>query len=991
MQISGIIDHSTFSGKHLDILWALLVVELYWDMVLIIKSIHEKDIANFDIKCANFVFKEDNEAEDQLRAAEEHRQKQLIEAEEEDIDRVAEQTAEAAELGIRLKSQWDYHAKLEELREEVNKHCNEESERRTKHLEQLSLLKAKRKNGKNPKVKAAYTVDIDALEAKIKAERAERKVQETNLAEMQAHYEELKAKADTFQERHLENNARRAASRAAKRAALGMDIVESLEEVSLRRAKAKQVNILVNLIRSLSFMRACHLNGQPSGVLLLIDFGESTPYSSSISADAGDYDKRCRGTLPIQSPEFLSINSNDGRSSTPTSVPVSPKNPGGNLSVVSDTKANGRKRIPLVFPKPGIASDVWSLGCLLPELCTGTYLFENRPWTEMYVSLCTVKPATQEGVVSYDIEGNIDVSAAAAAPIVDLPLDGTMKQLTGGKNGLFADKYSGNEQKSSNDNLDRMAGKIMLALQSSLRRMPSDRCSTSALSKLIENAAREVYFHSGDIESFHVRDENVLPERCPHGRVCIPPGPLPTEELSRSQVCLSSQVLKEFSGIIEPINLRDGTASILTRLACSAYSACSSGGMLALPPVSPKGESLHVICFTKRSAIDKDIEEAALMVADGAKDTYSKSNGSEISHINDADGHVHHVHTELPRLMYHEHEVVDLNTSDPVLMRQWSDIHDEWLHRYELWEQPDQDQLDDPYGTIVAGGGRIVGILTEGVLAASTAFKPIGSPIQKRWELIKMAVHPAYRGQGLGKQLLRWTLNYLIEQIRKAGGGRGSIVLESSSKLKAALTLYRSHGFVTTHQRDLNEEAAKRAAWEAECEAIRLEAQKTWGNNKVTFPKEPKSNFPSPYTTADIIMECTLDPSIPFSWRGCDALSPRMSQSVVHALGGGSLRFVHVSGDVGTLDDIGLAILDIVAERKRMPHSHFLVLIDPLEDEPAPLGHATYDCVCVAGAAVLANKLDPVGAQAGLISTICPHSEALAEAVRVLESKVNIE
>ena len=399
------------------------------------------------------------------------------------------------------------------------------------------------------------------------------------------------------------------------------------------------------------------------------------------------------------------------------------------------------------------------------------------------------------------------------------------------------------------------------------------------------------------------------------------------------------------------------------------------------------------------------------MMLDGTKDTSqggkvgrltrggetTSSTGSASSHVNDADGHVHHVHTQLPHHRYHQHQVVTLDSQDKVLMQQWSDIHDEWLHRHELWEQADQDQLDDPHGSIVGHGGEIKGIMVGGILAATTAFAPVGSQFAKKWELIKMAVHPAHRGNGLGKLLLRWTLDHLVDKIRKSGGGQGSISLDSSTKLSAALTLYKSHGFVVMHQRDLVAEAEKRAAWVVECEALKAEAKKAsqWTKAEpVVLPAEPTSDFPCGYSTADIVMECALNPGTHTPWLSDDSTSsPRgAAQSVAHAVGGGSLRFVHVSGDEGTLDDIAVAILDIAAEQNKNEKSNrFLVLVDPLEDEPASEGMATYDSVCVAGAAILAHKLDPAGTLATSITgAIRPHSEALTDAVNLLETRVKI-
>ena len=140
-------------------------------------------------------------------------------------------------------------------------------------------------------------------------------------------------------------------------------------------------------------------------------------------------------------------------------------------------------------------------------------------------------------------------------------------------------------------------------------------------------------------------------------------------------------------------------------------------------------------------------------------------------------------------------------------------------------------------------GGREEGGERDGerILAATTAFAPIviddkeeGGDRIYRYELIKMAVHQSQRGKGLGKTLIRYVLNHLNSEVAARSGngkGKGALILESSTKLGAALALYKNHGFVTTHQRYLEDESAT------------------------------VSVFPSPYATADIMMKCSLEPA----------------------------------------------------------------------------------------------------------------------------------
>lgn len=112
-----------------------------------------------------------------------------------------------------------------------------------------------------------------------------------------------------------------------------------------------------------------------------------------------------------------------------------------------------------------------------------------------------------------------------------------------------------------------------------------------------------------------------------------------------------------------------------------------------------------------------------------------------------------------------------------------------WLDKYELYEPPDEKQLADPRGQILAPGGAIFVAIHEQEVMGTAAVVPHGPGVV---ELAKLTVVDAARGQGLGRRLAQRCL----EHARSAGARRA--VLVSSSRLGPALRLYESLGFVHT-------------------------------------------------------------------------------------------------------------------------------------------------------------------------------------------------
>ena len=113
-------------------------------------------------------------------------------------------------------------------------------------------------------------------------------------------------------------------------------------------------------------------------------------------------------------------------------------------------------------------------------------------------------------------------------------------------------------------------------------------------------------------------------------------------------------------------------------------------------------------------------------------------------------------------------------------------LNEEWISRYFVLEPKDRETLGDPENTILRKGGRIFMVWTGGEAVGCVALIPMGDGV---YELSKMAVSPAMRGQGIGRRLLE----YAIGQARTMGAS--SLFLGSNSVLKNAVHLYESVGF----------------------------------------------------------------------------------------------------------------------------------------------------------------------------------------------------
>jgi putative acetyltransferase len=114
------------------------------------------------------------------------------------------------------------------------------------------------------------------------------------------------------------------------------------------------------------------------------------------------------------------------------------------------------------------------------------------------------------------------------------------------------------------------------------------------------------------------------------------------------------------------------------------------------------------------------------------------------------------------------------------------DLNLAWISKYFRVEEQDRVQLGDPEGNILRHGGQIVMAVAgeERIGCCALVYERPGV-----YEVAKMAVSERYRGHGVGRKLLVYT----IAQARAMGAH--TLELASNTKLENAVHLYESLGF----------------------------------------------------------------------------------------------------------------------------------------------------------------------------------------------------
>ena len=127
-------------------------------------------------------------------------------------------------------------------------------------------------------------------------------------------------------------------------------------------------------------------------------------------------------------------------------------------------------------------------------------------------------------------------------------------------------------------------------------------------------------------------------------------------------------------------------------------------------------------------------------------------------------------------------------------------LNEEWISRDFVVDERDRRQLDNPLAAYVDTGGAILIAEMGGRAIGCVALVPRSGGA---WELSKMAVSPASRGQGVGRKLLEAAISHV-----QASGAR-SLFLGSSTKLAAAVRLYETFGFKHVPRETLRLESSR--------------------------------------------------------------------------------------------------------------------------------------------------------------------------------------
>jgi len=114
------------------------------------------------------------------------------------------------------------------------------------------------------------------------------------------------------------------------------------------------------------------------------------------------------------------------------------------------------------------------------------------------------------------------------------------------------------------------------------------------------------------------------------------------------------------------------------------------------------------------------------------------------------------------------------------------ELNEDWITKNFGIEAKDRETLGDPEGHILQMGGHIFMAYVDGSAVGCCALLLVRPGV---FEVAKMTVAEAYRGMGIGRRMLAYT----IAQGKALGAE--TLYLETNAKLLDAIHLYESLGF----------------------------------------------------------------------------------------------------------------------------------------------------------------------------------------------------
>lgn len=136
-----------------------------------------------------------------------------------------------------------------------------------------------------------------------------------------------------------------------------------------------------------------------------------------------------------------------------------------------------------------------------------------------------------------------------------------------------------------------------------------------------------------------------------------------------------------------------------------------------------------------------------------------------------------------------ERSEVTVVNYEPRYQKDFYTLNRKWIEKYWELEPHDIEVLEDPQKHIIEKGGRIFVALFNGNAVGVCALCGMPEDSGYDFELAKLAVSESVQRKGIGRKLCE----AVIAKARESGAKR--LFLESNTRLKPAIALYRKLGF----------------------------------------------------------------------------------------------------------------------------------------------------------------------------------------------------
>ena len=134
---------------------------------------------------------------------------------------------------------------------------------------------------------------------------------------------------------------------------------------------------------------------------------------------------------------------------------------------------------------------------------------------------------------------------------------------------------------------------------------------------------------------------------------------------------------------------------------------------------------------------------------------------------------------------------VTIRRNDPIALPRFAALNAEWIEDLHYLEESDKLMVAHPE-IYTQNGNHVFSAHIDGEVAGACALKRHENG---RYELTKMAVDTAFRGKGVGQEIMT-----AVETYAKDVLGLDYLFLLSNTKNAAALRLYARNGWTVNHE-----------------------------------------------------------------------------------------------------------------------------------------------------------------------------------------------